>query len=110
MPAEALNAMPAWTEFGLVGLVLIVVYRMLGIMQHMILARKGISNGQTEPRYYEHIKEIHALATRANNEISTGKFNCAWHDREEVRDLKTSMQALTTAMTELTAEMRARRK
>ena len=92
-------------EFGVVGLALIVTYRVLGIMGHLLLSKKGIAAGaacQMDSAYLRRIYEIHKHTEGVQRQIDSGEFHCAWKGRDEVRDMLESIRTLNTSIGILT--------
>lgn len=106
-------------------LLLVVVYRGLGILAKMYIPRLNpppppaaisMLACQQDPKHYQRIEEMHAMTMKTETEKADGKFNCNWKDRDEVRDMieamrtnVTAMGAVTKALTDLTSELRLNR-
>lgn len=107
---------PNIVELSVAALAMIVVYRLLGFLQHLMLHKRGINTTptslacQSDPMHFQRIREIHAYTQGVQQQIARGDFNCAWRDRDEVRDLLESMRNLTTVMTELVQQMKERKR
>jgi len=120
-------------EFGVVGLVLIILYRVLEVGKTILLAKKINGNDnvhvaarqstlacQVDPTHYNRIKIIDGNIrsimeyTDKNKEImgevrkavAAEKFQCLWKDRDEIRDFLEGYHGLTKAMIDLTDEVK----
>jgi hypothetical protein len=121
-------------EFGIVGIALIVIYKIVDVGKALLLAKKlnGIASVdvkpistmsplacQVDPNHFKTIldtkKNTDAIRqyTEANKEtmkevrqgVASGEFGCLWKDRDEVRDFIEGMGSLTQAMYKLTKEV-----
>lgn len=106
---------PQLMEFGVVGLALIVIYRLLGIGQQVILSKKGLISTQAatpcqvDPMYVQRIVEIHQMTKDTEQKKAEGQFKCQFKGRDEVRDLLESIRTLTIAVERLTKTMNGNR-
>lgn len=106
-------------ELGIVGLALIVMWKITDAGKQLFLASKVPQMDPACPRdpiLGQYIKEIHDYTETVQTQIAQGEFQCQWRDRDEVRDFMeimknqiTASKAQTRAINELTAEMRATR-
>lgn len=102
---------PKIIEFGVVGLALIIVYRLSGIVGHLVLHKKGIAAAcQVDPMCMQRIEAIHEHTEDITQRVNRGDLQCAWHGRDEVRDMLEGMRALNTSMDNLATAMNNRRK
>lgn len=115
-------------DLGLTGLALIVVWKVLDFAKWVLLKKQGVSsNGtplmsalacQMDPQHFAHIKEVHEMMSDAQDTVKTdhatlqalkrqaeqGGF-CAWHGRDEVRDLLELMRTLVTEIRGLRGDL-----
>lgn len=118
---------PAIVELGIVGLVLLVMWRLLAVMQMWWMSRDGRGGSmymtrlacQTDPQHFERIitmsKTVKELAeSKKENEpamkliregVGSGAFGCTW-TRDEVLRMVIAMEDNTKATVALTAEIR----
>lgn len=98
------EAIPAAVELGVVGVALIVVYRMTEVLKIMFLktrapgavqATQFAMACQTDPRHFQRIREVHEMMLSQDEGIKRGEFKCQWKDRDEIRDLLEAIRALT---------------
>lgn len=99
-------------ELGVVGALLIFMWKVLGVVQQAYLSRKVKSGDpddhgiptmsplacQVDPTHFQRIKEIHEYTEGVQKDIASGAFSCAWQDRDEVRDLREELRELTKSM------------
>lgn len=116
-------------QFGIAGLALMVVWRLLGMVQFKWMARQTDINGtpfmtplacQTDPEHFMRIKRMDAKLNivekyAENNEpamrkvrdgVASGAFSCTWKDRDEVLLFQSAMRENTKATNYLTNEIR----
>lgn len=119
-------------EFGVIGGILIALYKSLDFAKIMALKKRGVGdtrNGtptlvcQQDPIHHQRIREIHQYTSKVGDLIASKELGCQWQDREEVRDYMelqrklldhTVMQIeagkmVTVALNALTAELRLNR-
>lgn len=121
---------PSIFELGIVGLALVVTWRMTELLKMWWLTKDGkASNGtqymtklqcMSDPTHFERQKQTHKMVewlfgySKANEPalkairegVPKGQFGCAWKDRDEVLALIQAMKELATAMNYQTAELR----
>ncbi|RKZ20203.1 hypothetical protein DRQ50_00155 [bacterium] len=109
------------TEYGLIGFLLILVWKVLGVGQQLFLARRGAGDSlpypcAKDPVHFQRIKEMHQMAKADETDKARGMYGCQWKDRDEVRDLLELMRKSihasnnqTHAIKALTDEMRLER-
>ena len=117
MPSELANVAP--TEFGLVGLVLLVVWKLLGVAEKMIMSKRnghsdhpsGLSRlaCQVDPAHFHRIIEIHENTEELKTQMSQGSMSCQWRDRDEVRDYLEIAKQQLAATKEQTRELQLTR-
>ena len=80
-------------DYGLIGAVLILVYKLIDVLKAVMLKRHGICDdhaphiGAEESReLFQYIKEIHSYTGKVGQLIDSGKLGCRWRDRDEVKD------------------------
>ena len=104
-------------EYGLIGFLLILIWRVMGIGSSLFIAKKNPPPGQTtvglacqqDPRHFQRIREIHEMTLDTDKKKAAGDFGCAWQGRDEVRDSLELQRQLLKAIQELTAELRLTR-
>jgi hypothetical protein len=101
------------TEFGVTGIVLIVLFWVMKFASDMLSKKTG--NGRPgngtclDPIAKQQIRELHTMTTDTEKQKDSGHFNCAWRGRDEVRDLMEIMRQLVHVTEELTLELRLTR-
>ena len=102
---------PNLTDFGVVGVVLIVLFWVMKFATEMIASKKiPTPNGRClDPIVRQQIRELHTMTMDTEKQKDGGHFNCAWRGRDEVRDLMEIMRSLVHATEELTAELKITR-
>ena len=101
-------------EYGVVGIILLVIWKMLGVAQTLFLAKR------VEPAanliHHLQIEEIHKMTEATEKQKNEGKFGCRWLNRDEVvksmeahRLHTDALRILTTEIKELTRELRLTR-
>ena len=101
-------------EYGVVGIILLVIWKLLGVAQTLFLAKR------VEPAanliHHLQIEEIHKMTEATEKQKNEGKFNCQWENRDEVvRSVEAhgrhteALQTLTLEIKELTRELRLTR-
>lgn len=85
-------------QFGLVGFVLILMWKVLDVGKTLFLASRNRDESdrqqehaaglscQQDPMHFQRIREIHEYVKHTGDQINQGEFSCQWKDREEVRD------------------------
>lgn len=105
-------------EWGLTGVLLMIVWRLLGIVSAQYMSKRNITPAtptitalacQVDPQHYQHIKEIHQYTQSVARMIDQGAFACQWKDRDEIRDLLDAMKEQTREMRVLASELRKSR-
>jgi len=100
---------PNLTEFGVIGVVLIVLFWVMKFATDMMLAKKAQPAACVDPIIKQQIREIHTMTADTEKQKDSGHFACAWRGRDEVRDLMEIMRQLVHATEELTAELKITR-
>lgn len=101
---------PNPVELGVVGILLIVLFWVLKYLTTTQLVKKGAVGGPcTDPITRQRVKEVHNYTEGVQTQIAAGDFKCAWHGRDEVRDLLEAQRENTMAMKMLTDELRTTR-
>jgi hypothetical protein len=101
-------------DYGIVGIILLVIWKMLGVAQTLFLSKR------IEPapclKFHQQIEEIHKMTEATERQKSEGKFGCRWVNRDEVVNSIAShgqhteaLQVLTAEIKELTRELRLTR-
>lgn len=100
-------------DFGLLGVALIVIYKLADLLKSLYLSRKGNDNGAVTLRLdamtAQRIKEIHQHAERMSQSVDRGMFACAWTGRDEVRDLMENLRELSNEVRLLRNELQKAR-
>ncbi len=106
-------------DLGIVGLALIILFKMLDVVKCLILSKRGVDGYapsqstlacQIDPQHYQRIRDIYTMAKEHGASIASGKFDCVWKDRDEVRDLLESMRRLSESMDKLTKALEDKKK
>ena len=115
MPAELINIDPM--QFGLVGFVLILMWKVLDVGVKLTLAKRGTvttsSTTTATPAICQMdrqlLKDIHTHTVGVQKQIDQGHFSCQWKSRDEIRDLLDAIKDQTRAMIALSEELRKTR-
>lgn len=97
-------------EWGLLGLALMVIWKLLEVGKVVFLARRsspdvdGLAAGDAV-MHQQQVREIHNSVSGMMKMIDTGRFECQWRDRDEVRDLVEIMRGLASAVDKNTTEV-----
>ncbi len=102
---------PNLTEFGVIGVVLIVLFWVMKFATEMLAAKRIPTTGYrcVDPIIKQQIKAIHTMTADTEKQKDGGHFNCAWRGRDEVRDLMEIMRRMVHATEELTEELKRTR-
>ena len=101
---------PNLTEFGVIGVVLIVLFWVMKFATDIMLSKKAHTQYRcVDPIIKQQIREIHTMTTDTEKQKDGGHFACAWKGRDEVRDLMEIMRQMVHATEELTAELKLTR-
>ena len=80
-------------DYGLVGAVLILLYKLIDFLKAVMLKKHGICDDHAPhvgadktQELFQYIKEIHSYTGKVGQLIDSGKLGCQWKDRDEVRD------------------------
>ena len=91
-------------EFGFVGALLAIFWKMLDIAKVMFLDKRQLSQpamaSSSDPLHVQRTEEVH-------EKIVNGSVGCKWKDRDEVRDSIEAMRAQTSASKQQTAAITA---
>lgn len=119
MAVEQVASAASALELGIVGIALIVIWKITDAGKQMFLANRVPSSEAICPRdpvLGKKIDEIHDYTESVRTQIAQGEFHCQWRDRDEIRDMLEIMRnqtnaskAQTRAINELTAELRVTR-
>lgn len=114
-------------QLGLVGMTLMIVWKLLDVAKNIFLARVADIRPADTPskttngiiKDAEHQRKADNMADtirKWDKMVDSGAFSCAWKGRDEVRDLLETMRALRATQQELVtinrqlvAELRMRR-
>ena len=98
-------------EYGLVGLALLVVYKVLEVGKQLFLNKKGVYENvypcQADPLYGERLRRMDKSIKDMGDRITTGATSCQWKDRDEVRDMIEIMRKLVEVTTTNVQETKA---
>jgi len=115
---------PNLTEFGVIGVVLIVLFWVMKFASTFFMAKKTDRCPEymeltklvremhvlySDPMVRQQIKELHTMTLETEKQKNKGHFNCVWRGRDEVRDLMDTMKHMVEATEALTVEMRLSR-
>jgi Zn-finger protein len=98
-------------EYGLVGLAMIVVYKVLEVGKQLFLNKRGIYENaypcQADPTYGERLRRMDKRIEDIGERVTTGATSCQWKDRDEVRDMIEILRKLVDVTTTNVQETRA---
>lgn len=103
--------MPGPIDYGITGVILIVLYWVLYFGSKLLLSKKGVAGAHTcvDPITQQRVLEIHTYTEGVQQQIAHGDFKCVWEGRDEVRDFKEIMTRNAVATEALTTELKLTR-
>lgn len=108
-------------QLGIVGIALMIVWRVLGLIQQMITKKNGgevkstidvehfkdITDLHRFIELAQRIKDIHDYTIRAQQSEDRGRHSCLWNSRDEVVTMVSTMKEILTEIVGLRADIRA---
>jgi len=100
-------------EWGLLGFSLMIIWKLLDVGKIVFLTKraengngnKAVLSSASDILHHEMVKDIHDYTESVQHMIASGRFECQWKDRDEVRDLLETLRSLMTAIEKNTVQM-----